>query len=260
MSIGNLPVFTIYSSGTHTAPSIIDNDGSEVTLEEAARRIYRSFQDRMQRQERLFPSSSIGTSSDGSPRTLDEMHPLEDETLEIGIPHLDEPGDDEAIDPFELLPPEMIAHILSHCSFEENVPALSVNVVFHQILERILVNEVSEFVKKDKHFADRTFHTIEDLAVVKQLKINFADLSEVPSSIALLRNLVSIELIGNKITALPSSMAKLRKLAHMNLDHNSISTVPTVLSKMPRTEVHLHANQLTNLEARKCRALPRVRL
>jgi hypothetical protein len=259
-------MYTIYDRGVD-GPAIVQNDGSVVSLEDLARRIYESFQTRVMAHEELaaFTSAALSTRETVQEPVVDDSHHAVDyshdeEHYTCAPLHLSGLSDETTICPIEMLPPDMLEHLLTRCNFDSKASALEVSKIFHQIAERILVNEVSEFVKKDKRFADHSFQTISDLSIVKSLKLNFADISEIPASIALLQNLSSLELIENDIQTLPDSMAKLPKLAYLNLDRNKISIVPKVLEKMAHTEVHLHGNNLTSLEAKKCRYLHKVRL
>jgi len=264
--ITNIPTFTIYDRGVD-GPAIIQNDGLAVSLEDLAHRIYESFQRRVLAQEEHAAFSSAALSPretvqelvfDDSHYTVDYSH--DEEHYTCAPLHLSGLSDETTICPIEMLPSEMLENLLTHCTFDSKTSSLGVNKIFHQIAERILVNEVSEFVKKDKRFADHSFQTIGDLSIVRSLKLNFADISEIPASIALLQNLSSLELIENDIQTLPDSMAKLRKLAYLNLDRNKISIIPKVLEQMAHTEVHLHGNNLSTLEAKKCRHLHKIRL
>ena len=82
------------------------------------------------------------------------------------------------------------------------------------------------------------------------LEISDAGLSEVPSEIGNLSNLLNLTLRGNQLVALPDTLGKLNRLQFLDASRNSIQEVPDSLGEL--TSLHtldLSQNQLPTIPA-----------
>ena len=95
----------------------------------------------------------------------------------------------------------------------------------------------------------RRFTSIEEAlktpSIACELDLSNKNMSSLPSSIAKLNNLTSIQLKGNNFTAFPNEILTLSKLMTVDLSDNNISSIDdSIITKLPQLQsVNLNGNK-----------------
>jgi len=90
--------------------------------------------------------------------------------------------------------------------------------------------------------------SIGNLKNLVYLNLSYNDLQVLPESVGLLRNLRYLILSHNKITDLPCSIANLTHLKILDLRHNILNTIPNEINSLTNLlNLDLHGNQFENL-------------
>merc|ERR1712038_2200221 len=95
------------------------------------------------------------------------------------------------------------------------------------------------------------------------LIINGNHISDLPDTVANLKNLKELNLSGNRIQKFPLALTKLRKLDVVDLSSNNLTSIPNDdVHELQVTELNLNQNQISSLSAdiAKCPRLKTLRL
>lgn len=106
-------------------------------------------------------------------------------------------------------------------------------------IERIWKNQIKLWQRAEKFYL---------FSQIKQLTLVDIELIELPSSIALLRNVTVIDLSNNHLSEIPDTIGKLENLETLNLCKNRLKSLPDNFGKLSHLRVLLlKDNRLTTL-------------
>ena len=86
---------------------------------------------------------------------------------------------------------------------------------------------------------------IENLIHLCRLNLLRNNLTCLPSTIGLLKNLTKLELANNQLTTLPDCFGQLTQLKHINLEDNELSELPVSFRKLKCAVVNLNTNNFS---------------
>ena len=87
---------------------------------------------------------------------------------------------------------------------------------------------------------------ISELRNLTSLDLSYNRLTALPAEISELRNLTSLDLGGNRLTAVPAEISELRNLTSLDLSGNRLTALPAEISELRNlTSLALSRNQLT---------------
>lgn len=98
------------------------------------------------------------------------------------------------------------------------------------------------------------------LTRLKELRINYCFLTNLPSSMWKLTQLIKLDLSCNNLSSLPEEIKNLESLEELRLDHNAFSSLPSGIGDLPNLEsLSVNDNSLTSFPSLKnCRQLSRL--
>ena len=89
---------------------------------------------------------------------------------------------------------------------------------------------------------------VTELTEMQELRLDYNSLTELPTSIIKLKNLIRLHLNDNKLTKLPSEIGDLKELRRLDVSYNQLVSLPTSIQKLNQLEeLRLNANRLTEL-------------
>lgn len=87
-----------------------------------------------------------------------------------------------------------------------------------------------------------------NLKKLKELELNYGEISSLPSCIGQLRNLEKFELSFSQLTGLPKEFGKLTKLKYLYLNSNKITSLPNEFANLTQLkEIDLDDNQIKSV-------------
>ncbi|WP_024791552.1 GNAT family N-acetyltransferase [Lebetimonas sp. JS032] len=113
-------------------------------------------------------------------------------------------------------------------------------------------SELKKWLIKHKALGEN----IDNPLYITRLNLSSKEIKELPGSIELLENLVTLDLSDNFLEALPESIKNLKKLINLNISKNNFKVLPEVLGELNLKSLNASGNLIENVDVlQKCQSL-----
>ncbi|MFW9822055.1 MAG: leucine-rich repeat domain-containing protein [Candidatus Thorarchaeota archaeon] len=130
----------------------------------------------------------------------------------------------------------------------EEIQNLDVSKLVEIIKNYIIINHIEETLKEVEYKIDKGLVVELNLAFVSENTYGWKILKYISEFVAILKNLVKLELKSNKLGKIPDSIFTLVSLSYLDLSHNNLISLPDLFMKLTSLKhLNLGYNQITEI-------------